>query len=279
VSVSADVVIAGRLVAPDFSIGNLLADTDTVPLAGRVHDPITGNVDVQRFLVDFERAAPNSLAVRDVEVVFGRDADGSLRARIPASRHPGVHYLSVYLEATDGRSPTRERIRRILTTEVAVGMALDARLSMPKVKLAGNNTLQVSFTPRDALGNIAAPGRTGPPQLFLNGAAVEARALPTLGVERTIEVDLHAGSEHGVEAPCCACCTDGRMVPIDPHGPLHVQVFWGGITLTSGQPAALPPQTGEGHEDDERDRDHDHDHGQKHRPARPARSSRRKPRR
>ena len=156
--------VIGRLVAPTFSIGNAVADFKTVPArARRKHQVPRGDgakttLDVVGFLADFEKKKPDFFGMRDEEVRFKRQPDGSYLARIVSTRAPGVYRMGVYVMGTIVRPDGGvERISRILGTEAALGIRPTVEHSKPTLFWLTPKKFVVRFTPKDRFGNIPMP--------------------------------------------------------------------------------------------------------------------------
>ena len=176
-----EVVTAARLIAPAFSLGNVFADLQTIPvkerkryLAGQAQ-PVFNEL---QFLADYEKAKPGVFALRDEEVVFKRGRGGAWRAKLTGNRHPGVYRVAVHVEGVV-KLPKGEcchdgpqRFSRVLHAEVALGIRPDATRSQPTLFWTAPDRFVVSVTPTDGLGNVIAPARAQAPAIIINGKPV-----------------------------------------------------------------------------------------------------------
>lgn len=206
-----EVITAARLVAPAFSLGNVFADVETIPVKDRKRylksrqadpgPPASGQTrtgfDQLRFLADYESARPGTFPLRDEEVVFEPTRGPAvLSTRITGNRFPGVYRIAVYVEGTielpyaECCHEGPQRFSRVLHTEVALGIRPDPEKSRPVLFWTAPDRFVVAVTPTDALGNIAAPSDALAPAVQVNGKPVTGMLESTTAGERRITFSL-----------------------------------------------------------------------------------------
>jgi hypothetical protein len=251
-----EVVTAARLVAPSFSIGNLFADPDTIPLKNRKRyagtektEPVFNEL---KYLADYEKAKPGSFSMRDEEVVLKRGRAGKLRAKIAGNRYPGIYRVAVYVEGTltlpygecchDGP----QRFSRVLHGEIALGILPDEASSRPVLFWAAPDRFIVSVTPRDTLGNVIAPARAPAPSVKINGKSVpgtfENPLTGELRVEFLLEGKGAKPDEGGQFLGAPAWVVDGngkRLVEIPRNKKPKIEVTVGASHMAVELPAFI----------------------------------------
>lgn len=154
--------VTGRMVAPDYSIGNILLDFETIPRQKREKyyrkEDDEGSFDMLAFLADYEKAKPGAFKMRDEVFELQPYNDGTWRALIRHTRYPGVYRFGVLVEgALTHADGCTESIYRVLNSEVALGIKPDGDKTKPCVEWASPGILVVRFKPVDKLGNPAMP--------------------------------------------------------------------------------------------------------------------------
>lgn len=185
----------GRLVAPGFSVGNLLLDTKAVPIAKRTRLTQTlGServVDTAALLAAIESKKPGSFAMRDELVALTRKTKrGPIEAAIKADV-PGVYRLAVQVsgELNRGADGEPEPFTRILNFEIPVGLDVDVAKIDPKWQIA-NGELSVRYQLADRHGNHLSPAQDHRPSLLLNGRPLATRVVNDLSGTYRLEAKL-----------------------------------------------------------------------------------------
>ena len=225
-----DVRVVGRAIAPRFSIGNLIADTKTIPLDARrkFENRKTKRFDELAFLSAYEKAQPDAVRISDQKISFSGKGN-VFQTTLGRAKHPGVQWISARVDGVwhpEGGRP--ERFSRILSRQVAVGIRLDRVAARPTLTWKGANQLIVRFRAIDALGNIAASTRMEPPVLRLRGEAIETEHRAEADGWHELEVTLQPGRTRGSVA---AKCIDGRLRPIGDELATGLSVAIGGQSL------------------------------------------------
>jgi hypothetical protein len=164
--------VTGRLVAPNYSLGNILLDFKTIPKSKRKKyrqqdDNDERTLDLLAYLADYEKAKPGAFDLRDEALEFQQGRDGIWRAMIKETPFPGVYRVGVQIEGAVVRpGGCTERLWRVLNAEVALGIDVSADTSDPKLDWTAPNKLAVRFKPSDKLGNLGMPGGAGAVQLL-----------------------------------------------------------------------------------------------------------------
>jgi hypothetical protein len=217
-----EVHVTGRAIAPVFSIGNLVADTKTIPTSarGKFVDKKTSAFDELAFLAAYEKLNPDAVRIRDRHLSFS--GEGSVfKTDVATARHPGVQWISARVDGVwhpEGGRP--ERFTRILSRQVAVGIRLDPVAARPVLRWLGQDRFVVRLRAIDALGNIASSTRMDPPTLRVRGEAVRATHRSTLDGWHELEVQVEgkgirlSNDGHTVRGASVAC-EDGRTRPLD----------------------------------------------------------------
>lgn len=244
-----DAQIAARLIAPAYSIGNLLADTATIPERERqkylVEEPGGRRFDTARFLADYETKRPEAIRMRDEGIVL-KQAGDRWKAKLQNNLHPGVYHVAVYAEGSVDLTgkPQSERccddqpqkFTRVLYAAVGLGILPDAKKSTLTVKWVKPN-LRFEAIIRDALGNLPDPTTAPPPDVVLNGVPVEANLTNnhtgTYVLEVPIEgpgVEIEGGKNVGPNMGWVRS-QDGKRVEVPPGKKLKLAVRVAGKDL------------------------------------------------
>lgn len=219
--------IAARLVAPNHSLGNALADLKTVPLKGRRQFINRENTEepfnILQYLAAYEQAKPGAFAIRDEEIEFKQKDANTWIARVKGNVFPGVYRFGVYVEGTyssKGEEEEKEgghgetgghshdcckhgpqRYTRSLHTQIALGIKPDEKQSRATLHWIAPNRFVVSVALADANGNIALSTPASVPVVTVGGKAVRAKPLTSLTGEHQVEVTL-----------------GGKKLEVDPEG-------------------------------------------------------------
>ena len=191
-----EVHVSGRAIAPDFSIGNLVADTRTIPKSARAKfvDRKTKAFDELGFLAAYEKARPNALPIRDRSLSFSGEGS-AFKADAGQALRPGVQWISARVDGVwHPRGGQPERFTRILSRQVAVGIRLDPVAARPVLSWLAPDRFVVRLRAIDALGNIASSTRLAPPTLRLRGEALRTTHRSTLDGWHELEVQLEGKS-------------------------------------------------------------------------------------
>ena len=239
-----DVIVAGRMISPGYSIGNLIADTKAVPVGTRKRfvDPKTKAFDELAFLAAYEKARPKAVVVRDRRIDFvGNEA--SFKASIGRSRYPGVHWIGVRVDGIwhpEGGAP--ERFSRVLGRQVAHGIRIDPVASRPTLRWLSPDRFVVRLRAIDALGNIASTTWMDAPVLCLRREAVVAKHRSRPDGTHELEVQLEgnrirlARDGRSVEGAKIAT-QDGRSLSLDRGLTTGLTVQLGGSRLSVAVPS------------------------------------------
>jgi hypothetical protein len=191
--------VTGRLIAPNYSLGNILLDFETISKSKRKkyvqrESDDESTFDLLAYLADYEKAKPGAFDLRDDTIEFVEGRDGVWTAMIKETPFPGVYRIGVQVEGSVVRADgCTERLWRVLNTEVALGIDVNEESTDPKLDWVEPNKLVVRFRPADVLGNLAVPGATGAVQLLL-----ARRPIAFVQRERddgTIELEATAGGQ------------------------------------------------------------------------------------
>jgi hypothetical protein len=170
--------VLGRLVAPNFNVGKILADTEIIPPTSRtkyVHNK-NGDFDVALYLAEYEQKKPGSFPVRDKLIEF-KGKGTKFGTTVIKNDYPGIYYMGLLIEGLVERPDgAREYFRRILSTHTALSVLPDEKESKPEISIARKNVLSVKFTPTDKLGNILLPADVNT-QLFINDQPVSSNLI------------------------------------------------------------------------------------------------------
>jgi len=173
-----NVRVLGRLVAPNFNVGKILADTEIIPPTSRtkyVHNK-NGDFDVALYLAEYEQKKPGSFPVRDRLIEF-KGKGTKFGTTVIKNDYPGIYYMGLLIEGLVERpNGAREYFRRILSTHTALSVLPDEKESKPEISIARKNVLSVKFTPTDKLGNILLPVDVNM-QLFINDHPVSSNLI------------------------------------------------------------------------------------------------------
>lgn len=194
--------VLGRLIAPDFSIGNAVADTKTLSATVRkklvlTTGPRTGAIDVPKYLAAYEAKKPAFFGMRDEEIAFDATGKGTFRARVPRTPVPGVYRMGISVMGTIERPDGRlEQIVRILNTEVALGILPSAEHSRPTLWWLTPTKMLIRFTPQDALGNIPIADPRSSIQVWNRRRQLAVEHRIAKDGTHEVEVELLAGKVH-----------------------------------------------------------------------------------
>jgi hypothetical protein len=232
----------GRVIAPNYSLGNLLLDFKTIPKAKRKKyfdkNNSVNSFHTLNYLIDYEKLNPTAFDLRDESFQFRVDPDGTLKGVINKTRFPGSYKIGILVEGIIQRPDgCTERIRRVLNTEVALGIQPTAKRTKPKLEWIDTNKFIVRFTPIDKFGNIALPSDTGSIQLLHQRRALTFERIDRMdGVfEMAVTIDAK-GSKFNksrncfnkivkLETPC------DKSISIAPDTPLKFSVRIGSTVL------------------------------------------------
>jgi hypothetical protein len=170
--------VTGRLIAPNYSLGNILLDFETIPKSKRkkyrrTDDDSESTFDLLAYLADYEMAKPGAFTLRDETIQFEQGRDGVWRAMIKDTPFPGVYRIGVQVEGAVVRADgCTERLWRVLNTEVALGIDVNEESTKPTLDWVEPNKLVVRLRPSDALGNLAMPGSASSLQLLLGRSPI-----------------------------------------------------------------------------------------------------------
>jgi len=240
--------VNGRLVAPGFSLGNVFADVQTIPLAKRKKylSEREGRTvfDEPQFLADYEKAKPDAFRLRDEEIRFAPRKDGAYAARIPETRYPGVYRAALHIEGSLLRDGKSEPFFRIMNTEVALGIKPDLARTKPTLHWLAPDRFVVRFTPTDRLGNIAWLANGATPRLFFHRQEVAAEHRNLQDGRNELEVTLKGKNVLPTPDGChCQgeaylCPPSGGDIPVRPGEPLLLTLRIGATVL----PVLLPTE-------------------------------------
>ncbi len=219
--------IAARLVAPNHSLGNAMADLATIPLKTRRQFINRQNrktsFDLLNYLARYERSKPGVFAIRDERIEFRQVDDTTWIAEIKGNIFPGIYHMAAYIEGVyhsnedkheeeDGNhhhccGTGPQRFTRSLQTTIALGIKPDEKRSRPTLHWINSNRIVVSVMPTDTLGNVALPTEGVIPTVTLNGTAVRSRLLNSFTGEYQFEITL-SGKEIEI-------ASNGQMIKSD----------------------------------------------------------------
>lgn len=167
----------GRLIAPNYSLGNLLLDFKTISKSKRKKyfkkNKQPSSFQILDYLVDYEKLKPEAFELRDELFDFQLTNEGVLTGIIDKTVFPGSYKMGVQVEGIIERPDgCLERIWRILNPEVALGINADLKKTQPKLEWVKPNTFVIRFTPTDKFGNIALPSKIEHVQLLYQRQAI-----------------------------------------------------------------------------------------------------------
>lgn len=170
--------VTGRLIAPNFSLGNILLDFKTIPKSKRKkyyqRENDEGTLNVLNYLADYEKAKPGAFDLRDESLEFWQDDDGTWRAMIKNTPFPGSYQIGIQIEGAVVRADgCVERVWRVLNTDVALGIQPTVDKTQPTLAWVAPDRFVVRFTAVDKLGNIAVPSSAGAVQLMYRRQPIE----------------------------------------------------------------------------------------------------------
>lgn len=259
--------VIGRLVAPGFSIGNLLADTDTIEPAQRskLVDKKTGVFDEARFLAALETRRPDVVRVRDEQLDFMAREGSAFTTRVENTRFPGVYWVTAQIDGMwqppGGGRP--QRFLRVIARQAPLGIRIDREAARPELLWLDKNRLQVRFFAGDRFGNLASTTRMAAPVLRFARQALVAEYEARLDGWHTLTVKVEPGKT--AAADCCLPCAGGDRVSLPSGTTRGFSIAVGGqiIAIEVAKPDTTPQKKptkkptkkpgGDGH-------DHDHDH-------------------
>jgi hypothetical protein len=266
--------VIGRLVAPGFSIGNLLADTDTIEPALRSKhvDKKTGTFDEARFLAALETRRPGAVRMRDEQLDFLKREGSAFTTRVENTRFPGVYWITAQVDGMwqppGGGRP--QRFLRVIARQAPLGLRLDRDAARPELRWIDKIHLQVRFFAGDRFGNLAATMRMAAPVLRFARRALVAEHEAAHDGWHTLKVNLEPSKTAATD--CCMVCADGDRVTVPRGATRGFSIAIGGqiiaIDVASGGEAdktpqkkppkkPTPPSGGGGHSPGH---DHDNDH-------------------
>ena len=187
--------VIGRLVGPEYSIGNAYLDEKTIPVQSRRKyiDPENPEAPFNevRYASDYEALRPGIFPVRDQDVIFTRLRNGVFHAHVEKNLFPGILRIAVRVVGTLSRPNLRpQRFSRILQTQVALGILPDPKKTKPTLHWLTPKKFLVAFTPTDRLGNVASPVNLPPPTISVNGVKVKRDHINPYAGEQQLEVEM-----------------------------------------------------------------------------------------
>jgi hypothetical protein len=260
--------IVARMVAPNHSLGNAVADLAAVPFKSRRQFLNRANTeqpfDLLQYLAEYERLKPEALAIRDEVVEFKQKDDSTWVARIKGNRFPGAYHFGVYVEGIyypGGEEDAHEgggkeaghdhhccelgpqRFTESLHASIALGIKPDGKQSSAVLHWTAPNKFVVSATLVDTNGNIALPVAGNVPAVTVGGKVVRAKPLVSLTAEHQVEVTLvgrnieiapegQAIKSAGVSVETA----EGERLPIKPNENLRVSIEISGNKLKVDTP-------------------------------------------
>ncbi len=260
--------IAARLVTPNHSLGNAVADLTTIPIKSRQQFINRRNIeepfDLLKYLAEYEHLKPGAFAIRDEEVKFKQRDDSTWIARINSNAFPGVCRVAVYVEGSylqneeehekkgghhhDCCKHVPQRFTRILNSAIALGIKPDQERSHPTLYWTAPNKFIVSVTPTDALGNIALPTEGVVPTVIVNGQAIRTQTLNPFTGELQSEItligdkiEIASDGQTIKDGKALIETLDGNKLPLKPGEKLKVIVEFSGSKFT----VAIPKFIGE----------------------------------
>ena len=170
--------VTGRLIAPNFSVGNILLDFKTISKSKRKKyyqkKDDEGTFDVLNYLADYEKAKPGVFDMRDEFVEFRKDENNTWKAIIKNTRFPGLYQFGIQVEGAIVRdNGCVERVWRVLNNQVALGIQPTVEKTRPTLTWLAPDRFVVRFIAIDELGNIAVPSFAGAVQLLYNRQPIE----------------------------------------------------------------------------------------------------------
>ncbi len=186
-----DVTAIGRLVAPNFSIGNILSSKE-----GReVFNPKDHILKTEgghyfkeaKFLADFESRYPGALSMRDEWIETQYTNSNCVTAELHNNRYAGIYRMTFNVSGYvqyDGSEP--QYFTRIMSFEVPVSLRFDIQEYNPGIRIE-KNKLVLSYRLSDKHGNIASPNDKSNIAVFINNQEVEFKE-STIAPERRIEI-------------------------------------------------------------------------------------------
>lgn len=261
--------IVARLVAPNHSLGNAVADLAAMPFKSRRQFLNRANTeqpfDLLQYLAEYERLKPEAFAIRDEVVEFKQKDESTWVARIKGNKFPGVYRVGLYVEGTyypggeeadehagEGKEAGHDhhccelgpqRFTESLHASIALGIKPDGKQSSAVLHWTAPNKFVVSATLVDANGNVALPVAGNVPVVTVGGKAVRAKTLVSLTAEHQVEVTLVgrkieiAPEGNAVNSAGASFETvDGERLPIKPNENLKVSIEISGNRLKVDTP-------------------------------------------
>jgi hypothetical protein len=167
---------SGRLVAPNFSVGNIIADQKIISLKARrkyfMKTDSGLQFNVAKFLADYEEKKPGVFRLRDEIIKTKYRGQNFITANIEQPMFPGIYRIGFQVSGTviygDGEP---QYFSRILHYEIPVGLKIESE--KPNLKIQ-RNLISVVYSLKDKSGNIPSPEQSHNAVLLLNGKEVSA---------------------------------------------------------------------------------------------------------
>lgn len=173
-----DLNVHGRVISPGYSIGNLITDTKTIPLAKRKQfiDTKNGVFDELSFLAQYEKLKPMAFRIHDRKLNYrGSEKTGSFVSVVKQTRYPGVYRITAHVDGIwQPKKGPAERFTRVLSKEVGIGIKVDSRVARPTLHWLSPDRFIVRLFAADALGNIASVTRMDTPVLQFRRETIPA---------------------------------------------------------------------------------------------------------
>ena len=171
--------VKGKVVRPDFHIGDAYRDLQTISLKERQQfiNKETGVFDEVAFLATYEQRQPGAFQYVAEELIFERVNETCFVAKSLKTSFPGIYRLSLIAEGVDaGHSKTQSKnFQRIHNAETSLGLLLSSHRSRATWHWLSKDSAEITVTPQDNFGHIASPAKMSVPELELNGKVVRTK--------------------------------------------------------------------------------------------------------
>ena len=180
--------VAARLVAPNYSLGNILADLESFPLGVREkfinRDNTEEPFNILLYLAEYERLHPNAFPIRDEEIRFKVKKNGKWEAHIKENKFPGVYRVGVFVQGTYYKNGVnyddpccREKpqaFTKVLHANFALGIKPNGKETKPTFNWLNPNKFVISASMVDKFGNAAFPSDNIDMITTVNGKSVKS---------------------------------------------------------------------------------------------------------
>ena len=167
-----------RLVAPNFSVGNLIADRKVISLNARRKYFMKTDSGLQfnaaKFLADYEEKKPGAFRMRDEIIKTKYTGKNLVTANIERAMFPGIYRIGSQVSGTVIYGDSEPQyFSRILHYEIPVGLKIESGNIKPTLRIQ-RNVISVIYSLKDKSGNIPSPAQSHNAVLLLNGKEVSA---------------------------------------------------------------------------------------------------------